>query len=194
MNKKKDLRIVKTQMAIKNAFLQLVKEKAFEKITISEIADRALIHRGTFYSHYKDKYDLLNQLEDEIVDDMGEFVTLIDYETICQSIESKSPLPHIVPLLTYIEEHLPFFDAIMNGSDSSLFFSKMVSKYFDQFIANIRLPDDDWLEYRKDLIHAITTSVLSRWINNGMKEKKEDLASWLTTILLPDWDARKVTV
>lgn len=57
--KKTDLRIIKTQKALEDSFLSLVKEKSFETITVNELCDRALIRRATFYKHYTDKYDFL---------------------------------------------------------------------------------------------------------------------------------------
>lgn len=56
-----DRRIKKNQAAIMKAFIHLMAEKDFEKITINEIAERADVNRGTVYSHYSDKYDLLDK-------------------------------------------------------------------------------------------------------------------------------------
>lgn len=57
-----DLRIQKFKQAIKNAFLSLLAEKDFEKITIKDICTQAMIGKSTFYYHYEDKYDLARQL------------------------------------------------------------------------------------------------------------------------------------
>lgn len=62
MSNQTDLRVIKTQEAIKTAFLQLISKKGFVAITINDIAQQARINRSTFYLHYTDKYALLNQL------------------------------------------------------------------------------------------------------------------------------------
>lgn len=62
-----DLRIIKTENAIKNAFIQLRAKKALEKITIKELCDTARIHKSTFYSHYQDIYELSDTMETEVV-------------------------------------------------------------------------------------------------------------------------------
>lgn len=64
--KKLDLRIVKTQRSIMNAFKELLSEKSFEDITVKEICTRAETRRATFYTHYEDKYDLFNSLIKDI--------------------------------------------------------------------------------------------------------------------------------
>lgn len=62
-----DLRIQKTRSSIINAFLELRSRKPIEKITITELAELAVINKATFYKHYKDIYDLSESLEDEMI-------------------------------------------------------------------------------------------------------------------------------
>ena len=53
-----DLRIEKTERAIKNAFIELRAKKTLEKITVKELCAEACINKSTFYSHYEDIYAL----------------------------------------------------------------------------------------------------------------------------------------
>lgn len=62
-----DIRIEKTKSAITNTFLELRSKKPLEKIKIKELCEQAKINKSTFYSHYKDIYDLSDQLETEVV-------------------------------------------------------------------------------------------------------------------------------
>ena len=64
---KTDLRIQRTQKAIVDAFYELLDEKAFSAITVIDICDRALINRGTFYTHFEDKYQLLDKCISDIM-------------------------------------------------------------------------------------------------------------------------------
>lgn len=74
MQSKVDLRIIKTRANIKNTFIELLFEKEFNEITIQNILDKALINRSTFYKHYSDKYELAEQLVDEIVKNATSFI------------------------------------------------------------------------------------------------------------------------
>lgn len=58
-NKKDDLRVFKTQKALLLAMSRLLKIRNFNQITVNNLCEEAMISRTTFYSHYKDKYDLL---------------------------------------------------------------------------------------------------------------------------------------
>ena len=69
MLKKADLRIIRTKKFIYDAFIKLIAEKGYDAITIQDIADEALINRATFYSHYRDKQDLLTKLSEGVLED-----------------------------------------------------------------------------------------------------------------------------
>ncbi len=56
---KEDLRVIKTKQGIVNALMELLEKKTWDKISIKDICENALISRSTFYAHFKDKYDLL---------------------------------------------------------------------------------------------------------------------------------------
>lgn len=62
-----DLRIKRTQSAIKKSFFELVEKKGFEHISVKDITDNAMISRNTFYLHYSDKYDLLNKICNDLM-------------------------------------------------------------------------------------------------------------------------------
>lgn len=65
MEQKSDLRIIKTRRAIRSAFMELILSKPVHKITVTELAGKAEISKGTFYLHYSDIYDLYNNIVEE---------------------------------------------------------------------------------------------------------------------------------
>ncbi|MNW48360.1 hypothetical protein D3C74_257230 [compost metagenome] len=64
-----DIRIYKTKIAIERALIELLQQHDFKDITIKKICDQALIGRSTFYSHYLDKYDLLEKVVKQYASD-----------------------------------------------------------------------------------------------------------------------------
>lgn len=65
-----DIRIAKTKKGIINAFLELRSKKAIEKITVKELCEKAEINKSTFYTHFKDIYDLSEYLETQIANEV----------------------------------------------------------------------------------------------------------------------------
>lgn len=67
MNPKLDRRKRYTQMVIRESFIQLLKEKPIEKITVKEICEVADVNRSTFYSHFSDAYAVLEAISTELM-------------------------------------------------------------------------------------------------------------------------------
>jgi len=63
-----DMRVVRTKEAIRAAFIELLDEKGFNSITVKDITTRAHVNRSTFYMHYEDKYDLMEQLQRDVLE------------------------------------------------------------------------------------------------------------------------------
>jgi len=59
MTQNEDLRVKKTKKVLFNSLLELMKDQAFEEIKISDICEKAMVNRSTFYAHFEDKYELL---------------------------------------------------------------------------------------------------------------------------------------
>lgn len=74
-----DSRVRRTKRLLRQGLTELLKEKSIKKITVRELSERVDINRGTFYLHYKDIYDLVAQIEQELFD---EFETILQNYTI----------------------------------------------------------------------------------------------------------------
>lgn len=60
--KRRDRRVLRSRQALIEAFRALLEEKTFSEISVYQISERADLNRGTFYAHFSDKYELLEQL------------------------------------------------------------------------------------------------------------------------------------
>ena len=60
-------KMLETEMKIQQAFMTLMHQEGFSKLSVQQLAKLAGISRGTFYLHYFDKYDLLAHYEDEMI-------------------------------------------------------------------------------------------------------------------------------
>ena len=69
MEQKSDLRVTKTRRLIKATFLELVQAKPVQKITVTELAKRAEISKGTFYLHYDSPSALLADIENQFLEE-----------------------------------------------------------------------------------------------------------------------------
>lgn len=67
MELKLDPRIIRSRKLIMDSFIELSMKKEFKDITIKDITELANVNRSTFYSHFIDKYDLLDKALNEII-------------------------------------------------------------------------------------------------------------------------------
>ena len=70
--KETDLRYVKTERAIRDAFFELLEESDFDKVSVTDITQRAQINRNTFYLHYSDKFNLVNSILIDFVQELSQ--------------------------------------------------------------------------------------------------------------------------
>ena len=76
-----DRRIRKTRRLLRECLTALLKEKKVQDITVREIADMADINRGTFYLHYKDVFDLMEQIENELLKELEDMLNAVTNAT-----------------------------------------------------------------------------------------------------------------
>ena len=70
-----DRRVRKTRRQLKECLTRLLKEKKIQDITVRELAEMADINRGTFYLHYKDVFDLMDQIKNELIEEVESVLT-----------------------------------------------------------------------------------------------------------------------
>ena len=112
MEKRKEYRsAVRSRRLIRSAFLELLREKTCEKITVTDIVTRADINRSTFYAHYPDVRGLLEEI-------MGEAITysteLADSLNIREFLED--PMPFLRELTSYGSDNKELY-ALLCRSD-----------------------------------------------------------------------------
>ncbi|WP_256084739.1 TetR family transcriptional regulator, partial [Staphylococcus aureus] len=112
-----DLRVVKTRASIKKAFMTLLFEKDFDTISIKEITEFAQIGRKTFYLHYIDKYDLLDQIVSE---------KLIELEQISEAKKSLGIQEGTQLWFEFFENNRTFFMKIFNINNASNYKKKLL--------------------------------------------------------------------
>ena len=80
-----DKRVIRTKKAIKEALFRIMEEKDISSISISELTQEANINRRTFYTHYRNITDILEEIEGDLVESLGVLVQGIDVNALRKS-------------------------------------------------------------------------------------------------------------
>jgi len=110
-----NLRVRRTQKLLREALIELIDEHGFEAITVGEITGRAMVSRASFYRNYKDKYDLVEQIFEEAIQALKDFVSLpgAEHPTIW------------VKFFEHVAEYDHLYRALLGRNGSPWFVSRM---------------------------------------------------------------------
>lgn len=120
MDKKVDLRVQKTRKALTTALYELMSKKDLDKITVTELCERAVIRKATFYTHFGDKTELLIYMIREL--------QRISYEENAIGYDPEKPHSYYSGVFKYLVD---FID------DNEQFVLKVIKSNSGSFVRNL---------------------------------------------------------
>lgn len=170
-----DRRVRKTKRLLKEALTKLLMEKDLKDVSVLELTELADINRGTFYLHYRDIYDLYEQLENEII---HEFNTIIRKHLVRNP--HGIPFPLVLNALEFLSENANVCMAILRTNDTA-FLSRLIEMnkpedkkgWQDLFGKN----HEDLYEYYYSYLTSGCVGLLRSWFMGGMKESPKKMAA-----------------
>ena len=162
----------RTRALVEGAFLELMKEKPYTKISVREITEKADINRSTFYLHYQDIYDLLGYIFREEADaTLEKYSVKGDWKGVFLDILSylkkkKKMIEHVY--YSSRQEELEFYIQQVVGAYALQFIEietagQEVSKHVKQTVADF---------YRNAFVGATF-----QWVREGMKTAPSVMAA-----------------
>lgn len=181
---KKDRRIDKSKMALKEALILLMEENEFKSITITEIVHSANLNRGTFYKHYQTQEDLLNELIDDVLIDLihsyrEPYVKIKDFDI--GKLSSAS-----VKIFDHVERYSHFYTIIINSNVLPGFqnricqvLKELVQKELISPMLNPGIDPGLLSSYNAYALFGL----IIEWVNGGFKFTPQQMADQLINIL-----------
>ena len=170
-----DRRVRKTKKQLRGALTTLLLEKDISHITVRDVADLADVNRGTFYAHYSDVYDLLRQLEDDLLvrlDAVGE-------KHNARQSDGKTFL-YLTDLFTLVNEYSDIYYTLYCRSGDTEFqdkiFNKLKYQYLYEYLSIFGGSESEKLDYCAAFIVSGMCTLAKVWIENGMRETPEEMA------------------
>ncbi|MFI9578838.1 TetR/AcrR family transcriptional regulator [Staphylococcus capitis] len=180
-----DLRVKKTQRALMDSFLELLKTKNFSQITVQDLCDRAMVRRSTFYRHYSDKYDLLNQVlanfsnslheshsESLLVKQPKSYFENIVRDTLYFLIENRETIQSIFTISYYDEVTRIVYTQLYKGVERQVNFD---------IRHGIRFTID--LEVYKEFIAGSILRIIYAWLKEGQERSVDELTIEVVKII-----------
>lgn len=174
-NNKMDRRVRKTKKQLRQGLTKLLGEKGIKDITVRELSDLVDINRGTFYLHYKDVFDMVEQIENEMFEN---FRSVLD-EHPAKALKGK-PLPMIVDIFRFIRENSDMCRVLISKNGDMSFVNRLKELVRERCL-------NDWMEifntdksqnfgYYCSFIVSGCIGLLQSWLETGLRESPEYMA------------------
>ncbi|NJI78940.1 TetR family transcriptional regulator [Clostridioides difficile] len=167
-----DRRVRKTKKALCEALSELLIEKDIQKISIRELTDKADIHRATFYVHYKDIYDLYEQIEDATLQSLGGIIRKDPSHSYDQILED---------LIDYVFENAKIMRMFLNRNTKYSFYTRLntflEAKYFELWrfeVGERKVLSEEWNFLVRYHIQGFL-AVLALWAENNFMLPKDKI-------------------
>lgn len=180
---KKDLRVVKTKNTLYSTLIDLMKEKKFEEIKVSDICDHALINRSTFYSHYADKYELLA----DYINDLKQSL-LFELEKNKNTLNTKEYYLEMIKLfLNHIDEKREIYLSTVINNHNSILMDIVYDVLVHDISSSLKREEENQIPsdiLAKFYLGAVV-SVGMEWLKNRKQYTKEEMLHYFD-ILIPN--------
>lgn len=169
---KEDQRVRLSKQLLRNALILLLEEKNINKISVREICEVADINRTTFYKYYKNQYELLEDIENILVNELTEKI----------SARGEKRLLHI---LETIHDNAKIYRLFMNNMTDPNFIQRVfgisvIHKEIDEATENI---SEEYSKYAYEFLTWGGYSVVRRWLNKENRESPEEITEYISRLL-----------
>lgn len=175
---KNNVRVRRTQKLLREALIDLIEERGFDALTVGELTSRAMVSRAAFYRNYQDKYDLVEQIFEEIRSTLQGTVATMGSE--------QHPPQVWVKFFEHIAEYERLYRALIGSKGSPWFGRKMRTSLAELVKEHERVPDSpqtaDWPAltftdtFIPDLASAMLVEAIIWWLEQGMPYTPQEIA------------------
>lgn len=174
-----DLRIRRTRKVLQEALIELTVEKGFAAVTVSDITERAMVNRSTFYRHYLDKYDLMDQYTNEVTQSVWE----ADMEAE-RTGQRRDEMPSgLFSMLKHVQQFADFYRVMLGQKGDPVFTERIrlnAASRFRHLMSNLKFdPNGPPAEMRINYVSCAGVGAIMWWLENDQPCTIEQLASWI---------------
>ena len=179
--KKEDRRVKYTKRVIKDSFIRLLEEKPVARITVKEICELSDIHRSTFYIHYVDIYDLLRQIEREVLEKVNSYLHDFNF----RECEPKS-FQIMKCFFTFMAENEKLCRVLL-GENGDISLQKeimlivqrqLMSEHRDRKIVSKKA-----MEYLSLYGVNVCVGITQKWLEGGLQEPAHKMAELVIQLI-----------
>ncbi|MDQ0193523.1 TetR/AcrR family transcriptional regulator [Paenibacillus wynnii] len=189
MSEKMDRRQARSKQLMREALLSILEEKSIEGITVTDIANRADINRGTFYLHYRDVADMLDQMKDEAFEQIRNRILQLNPKELMVYADRNEPYPKITLIFEEVERQAGFFKVMFGPHGDVSYINRFKASMETQIFNNLSYaqPQEENrlvpLEFLISYMASANLGVVLHWLQSGMKQTPLELSAIMTNLM-----------
>ena len=175
MEQNLDRRIRRTKNLLKSGLFDLMEQKSINEITIKELTERVDINRGTFYLHYKDIFELLEDIELKLMEELKE---------VCQKIPSEqvtkdSPFPFLTDIFVFLGKHAKEATILLGPHGDPAFVVQvkemLKARCINDWMSLYKNADPIYYEYFYSFIVEGCIGLFKTWLATGQQQTPKQM-------------------
>lgn len=178
-----DRRVRKTKKAMMEALAKLLSKKPLNSISVREISELADINRGTFYLHYRDVYDMVEKLQNEMFERFNDIVASHESEN-----NDKKLFPMLVELFNLLADNSELAIVLIGKNGDAAFVDRLKRVVHEKCFADLKkifhVKNDDEFDYFYYFVVSGCIGIFSTWLNDGMRESSAEMAAFTEKLIL----------
>ena len=188
MAEKKEYRsAVRSRRLINQAFLELLQEKPFEKITVTDIVKRADINRSTFYAHYPDVRGMVEALLDGTINKSLALITDLDFQGLF-----TDPMPFLAGLIDIGMENMELYQLLGRSDFAMRQVEEMKIILMKKAVTTVDIPE----EIRRSTTFQIQITffiggilnTFQQWLQGNLECSPEEIMEQIASLILNNAD------
>jgi AcrR family transcriptional regulator len=177
-------RIRITKKMLKDSLIQLLRKESIHKIFVKDICEAAQVNRTTFYKYYGSQYDLLADMEDDVLNQISSY--LRSDNAVIDSFQL------LIKIMTFIDENINLCRLLLNNNVDPDFPEKLfslqsiwdlLSQQFALEVEKYNYGKDKW-EYFFDFLVNGGFGIMKKWLNKENREPPEVMAVLLNDLII----------
>ena len=173
--KKEDRRVRRTKKLLTQALTELLQKKRVNEITVKELTDLADMNRGTFYMYYRDIFDMLEKIEDELFQKL---------DVIAQTHEHGDPTQQVKPILLdlfrFIEENQEMCRVLLSPNGDMNFLHRLYEAIRERSLEiwkdQMGNLGEKEFDYRYSFVIFGCAGMIRAWVNRSCQETDMQMA------------------
>lgn len=182
MAKQEDRRARITKMAIRESLIELMESRPISKISVKMLCETAEINRSTFYAHYKDQYDLLRSVQQDIILDVKQQIVPAHLSEV-----SDSAIAVLVKVLEYGRDNAPLVKVLLSDNGDSSFQEELMELAQDKLVEEFQGENSlspHRIEYLKHFALGGLLSIMKYWLENDCADEPEIVAELMMNLIV----------